>query len=149
MIPKDNQTFTFHSAAATKKWARELARQLPAGTVIALVGDLGTGKTTFVQGFARGLGIKEHVGSPTFKLVSEYQGVPLTLYHVDCYRLQDNQDFVNIGGLELLSPREAITVVEWADRIQEVFSPHTLQLEFHRFQGEPDRRDITVHRLPA
>jgi tRNA threonylcarbamoyladenosine biosynthesis protein TsaE len=147
VILEENQTFTFHTPLETQAWAEELARKLPAGTVIALVGDLGTGKTTFVQGFARGLGIPEHVGSPTFKLVSEYQGSRLTLYHVDCYRLHTPQDFVNIGGLELLSPGEAITVVEWADRIQDVLTPGTLQLQFHRFKGEPERRDITVYWL--
>ncbi len=147
MIFEENQPLTFPSPLATKTWAKELAHKVAPGTVIALIGDLGTGKTTFVQGFAQGLGIHEHVGSPTFKLVSEYTGSSLILYHVDCYRLNTTQDFVNIGGIELLSPGEAITVVEWADRIRDLLPPGTLQLQFNRFQGEPERRDVTTRWL--
>ena len=70
------------SVTETQEFAAELADSVPAGHVIALLGNLGSGKTTFAQGFASGLGIREHVGSPTFKLVSEYAGFPHNLHHV-------------------------------------------------------------------
>ena len=72
--------------------------------MISLNGNLGAGKTTFAQGFAKGMGIKQHVGSPTFKLVSEYIGDEMNLYHVDCYRLNGIADFLNMGGETLLLP---------------------------------------------
>ena len=85
------------------KFASEIAKITPVGKVIALIGDLGTGKTTFAKGFADVLCIRENVGSPTFKLVSEYQGNPHNLYHIDCYRLRDEIDFLNIGGKGFIS----------------------------------------------
>ena len=73
------------SPEKTQLFASELAKNIEPGKVIALIGNLGAGKTTFAQGFAKGIGIKNHVISPTFKLVSEYIGNP-SLYHIDCYR---------------------------------------------------------------
>jgi len=84
-----------NSAQETKDFASGLSKKLQKGQVIALNGDLGSGKTTFSQGFAKGLGIAQHVGSPTFKLVSEYFGKVLKLYHVDCYRLKNADEFLN------------------------------------------------------
>ena len=72
------------SVEETKHFASDFATKIESGTVISLNGNLGAGKTTFAQGFAKGLGIKQHVGSPTFKLVSEYVGNEMNLYHVDC-----------------------------------------------------------------
>ena len=86
-----------------------------------LYGKAGTGKTTFVQGLAMAIGIKERVGSPTFKLVSEYEGKDYVLYHIDAYRLEGVNDFLNIGGEEYLKPRKGITLIEWADIIEEIF----------------------------
>ena len=86
----------------TKNLASKIAKKIKMGSVIALNGDLGSGKTTFSQGFAKGLGINQHVGSPTFKLVSEYSGSTMKLYHVDCYRLKNCEEFLNLGGENLL-----------------------------------------------
>ena len=92
------KNFTFYSPKETKVFASKLAQEIPNGTVIALIGNLGTGKTTFSQGFAYGIGIDQSVISPTFKLVSEYEG-ERTLNHIDCYRLNSAQDFLNIGAV--------------------------------------------------
>ena len=74
-----------HSVDETHILAEKLAAHISPGSVVALIGDLGTGKTTFTQGFAKALGISERVGSPTFKLVSEYDGIGYKLYHIDAY----------------------------------------------------------------
>ena len=132
------------SVTETQEFAAELADYVPAGHVIALLGNLGSGKTTFAQGFASGLGIREHVGSPTFKLVSEYAGSPHNLYHVDCYRLQHADDFFNIGGERYLAPEHAVTLIEWADIISEVLPQETIIIKFHRSKAEPETRTITV-----
>ena len=76
-----------NSESQTINFALELSKKVKLGTVIALIGNLGSGKTTFTKGFAKGLNIKEHVGSPTFKIVSEYEGKHFNLYHIDSYRL--------------------------------------------------------------
>ena len=85
-----------NSLGETKKFAKLIAENIPIGKVIALIGNLGTGKTTFTQGFASAMGIKERVGSPTFKLVSEYSGKNGSLYHIDAYRLDGAKEFLKI-----------------------------------------------------
>ena len=104
----------FNSIKETQSFAADFAKTIPPGTVIGLLGNLGTGKTTFSQGFANGLGIKDKVISPTFKLVSEYNSSP-PLYHIDCYRLDSSFDFLNIGGEEFINSNKSITLIEWAD----------------------------------
>ena len=111
---------------------------------MALKGDLGSGKTTFSQGFAKGLGIDQHVGSPTFKLVSEYVGSSLNLYHVDCYRLNSLQEFLNLGGENLLLPDNGITLIEWADIIQELLPKGTIEIEFSRVKDNPNKRKLRI-----
>ncbi len=141
------QNHQFSSPEQTQEFAADLARNIPAGSVIALIGNLGTGKTTFTQGFARGLGINEQVGSPTFKIVSEYYGDSLTLFHADCYRLEGGQDFLNIGGESLLNPDNGITLIEWADLIEEVLPATTVEIHFQRKPGDENFRAITIKNL--
>ena len=109
-----------------------------------LIGNLGTGKTTFVQGLAMAIGIKERVGSPTFKLVSEYEGKDYFLYHIDAYRLEGVNDFLNIGGEEYLRPRKGITLIEWADIIEEVFDKNVIKITFSRVNDKPESRKIEI-----
>ena len=106
--------YTFKSPEETKEFASQLAKKVPDGKIIALIGNLGTGKTTLSQGFALGMNIDESVISPTFKLVSEYYG-DRTLNHIDCYRLESSSDFLNIGGENLINCEDGVTLIEWAD----------------------------------
>ena len=96
--------------------------------MLALNGDLGAGKTTFAKGVARGLGIEEEVTSPTFTVVSEYEG-RLRLHHIDAYRLSGVEDFVSVGAEELLSDAGGICLIEWGDRIAEVLPADVLRIE--------------------
>jgi len=134
------------SARETQRFAADIASRVSPGMVFALVGELGTGKTTFAQGFAEGLGITEHVGSPTFKLVSEYQGDELMLYHVDCYRINHPSEFLNIGGENYLYPENGVTLIEWADRIATLLPAEVITLKFFRIPGKPDERKIVFQR---
>lgn len=116
----------FHSAAETRGWAAAWAGTLPPGSVVALHGELGAGKTCFVQGMAAGLGIEGPVTSPTFTLLHEY-GEPVRLIHMDAYRLSGPEEAEDLGFEEWLE-RGAILAVEWPERISPLLPPHTLHL---------------------
>ena len=137
-------TFLTKSLDETKELAAKIANVVTVGNVTALIGDLGTGKTVFAQGFAKAMGIKESVGSPTFKLISEYEGKKSWLYHIDCYRLKNAQQFINIGGEEYLSPDIGITIIEWADIIQEILPNDTIMINFKRIIGKSNYREIII-----
>lgn len=137
-------TYITKSLDETKALAAKIAKQVSVGDVIALIGALGTGKTAFAQGFAKAMGIKEVVGSPTFKLVSEYEGVKTWLYHVDCYRLKNAKQFMNIGGEDYLAPVNGITLIEWADIIKEILPNDTIMINFKRITGKSNYREISI-----
>jgi len=100
------------------------------GDVVALVGELGVGKTTLVQGIALGMGISEAITSPTFTLIKEYSG-RLDLYHIDVYRLDDPEEILYLGLDELLSG-EGVIVLEWADRILPLLPENYLEIAITR-----------------
>ena len=132
------------SVDQTQYLARKLSETINVGSVVMLIGNLGTGKTTFVQGLAMAIGINERVGSPTFKLISEYKGKDYFLYHIDAYRLEGVNDFLNIGGEEYLRPRKGITLIEWADIIEEIFDDGTIRIKFSRIENNPSSRKIEI-----
>ena len=95
--------------------------------VICLIGELGSGKTVFVKGFAQALGINETITSPTFTIVKEYESGELPLYHMDVYRLEDNKD--NIGLTDYFN-KGGITIIEWADMIESELPEERLDIRF-------------------
>ena len=134
---------TFKSPEETKSFATSYARKISNGKIIALIGNLGAGKTTFSQGFALGLGISESVISPTFKLVSEYHGKRV-LNHIDCYRLESSSDFLNIGGENFLNTGDGITIIEWADRIKDIWLDDWIIINFDRDENDSNIRHIKI-----
>ncbi|GHU15294.1 tRNA (adenosine(37)-N6)-threonylcarbamoyltransferase complex ATPase subunit type 1 TsaE [Spirochaetia bacterium] len=113
------------SPEETLALGERLAPHLCPGSVVALRGGLGAGKTCLTKGIARGLGIREEVTSPTYTIISEYGGTmfpygKLPLYHIDAYRLTGDDDFANLGGEEMLYG-SGVAVIEWSERI-----PHSL-----------------------
>src|SRR5271156_5394280 len=112
-------TFISHSPAETEALGEKFGRVAERGLVVALSGDLGAGKTQFVKGLARGLGISARVHSPTFTLVNEYGGGRLKLFHLDLYRLETPAQVLSAGIVEFLSP-DGVTVIEWAERIYDL-----------------------------
>lgn len=138
--------YILKSVDETKKLAAEFAHQSKSGDVFALIGDIGTGKTTFTQGFATALGIDESVGSPTFKFISEYMGTELELFHIDCYRLENVGQFINIGGEEYFENTRGVTIIEWADIIEDILPQNTIYLKITRAFEEDNRREIKVYK---
>ncbi|MSU60906.1 MAG: tRNA (adenosine(37)-N6)-threonylcarbamoyltransferase complex ATPase subunit type 1 TsaE [Pedosphaera sp.] len=108
-------THISRSPSETEAIAHDLAGILPAGTVIGLSGDLGAGKTQFARGFARGLGVKERVQSPTFALLNTYFSGRLPLHHIDFYRLDSDAQIIGAGLVEYLEP-DGIALIEWIER---------------------------------
>lgn len=115
------------SKEETQRQASLLAGLLHAGDVVNLSGDLGAGKTAFIQGLAKGLGIKERVTSPTFTLLKVYPG-PLPLYHFDVYRLQRSRQLIELGYEEYVYG-SGVTVIEWGDRVLELLPDERLDIE--------------------
>ena len=136
--------FNCQSVKETQELAKKLARNINPGTTISLIGDLGTGKTTFTKGFARQMGIKDHVASPTFKLVSEYQGEKYKLNHIDAYRMNGPEDFLNIGGEEYLLSENSITIIEWGDLLNDILPSKTIRVNFKRIKSPKESRKIEI-----
>ena len=136
--------FLCESIEDTQKVAKKLAKKTPPGSVIALVGELGAGKTTFTKGFARQMGVKDSVTSPTFKLVSEYKGKKYLLNHVDAYRMEGPKDFLNIGGEEYLTAKNSITIIEWGDLLSDLLSEETITVHFKRIKIPKESRRIEI-----
>lgn len=125
------------SEAETTAFGQRLAGLLSAGDVIALQGPLGAGKTRLVQSIAAALGCgRSFVVSPTFTLIHEYDG-ELPVYHVDAYRLKNSDEFLDMGGGELLSG-EGVCLIEWADRIGDLMPRDHLRIEID-VTGEQSR----------
>ena len=136
--------FNCESVEETQDLAKKLAKNINPGITISLIGDLGTGKTTFTKGFARQLGIKDHVTSPTFKLISEYQGKKYKLNHIDAYRMNGPEDFLNIGGEEYLTSKNSITIIEWGDLLNDILPSKTIRVNFTRIKSPKESRKIEI-----
>jgi tRNA threonylcarbamoyladenosine biosynthesis protein TsaE len=126
-------------------------KYLEPGTVIALFGDLGAGKTQFVKGIARACGIPERdVTSPTFALANEFSCVfpddgPGTLFHLDCYRFEKPEELIALGIEDYLQPKNAATVIEWADRIQKYLPRERIDVQI--WETGPDARTIVIEEM--
>ena len=107
------------SELETEQIGESFAKNLPGGTVVAMYGDLGAGKTAFVRGMARGMGLDCRVSSPTFTIVNEYLG-ERELIHFDMYRLSDADELFDIGWEDYLS-RGAVCAVEWSEKVEDAF----------------------------
>ena len=121
----------------TKKFATDVAQTLKKGDVIALVGDLGTGKTTLSKYIAEALGITETITSPTFTIVQEYHSGRLPLYHFDVYRVDDIEEMYSIGYEEYFYG-EGVCIVEWADIVEEIIpeDAKVIFIEYGEDEGE-------------
>ena len=129
------------TAEDTRDVGAAIAGLLRMHDVVVLTGELGAGKTTFVQGIARGLGATEHVASPTFTLVREYVSGRVPVAHVDLYRLEREQDVIDLA-LDELEEGERVLLVEWGDPVAELLADERLRVEFAA--DADDVRRITV-----
>lgn len=122
----------------TKEFGLSLARVLKPGDIIALIGNLGTGKTTLTKFIAEGLGITEVITSPTFTIVQEYTGGRLPLYHFDVYRIGDSEEMYELGYEEYFFG-EGVCVIEWADLIMDIIPEESIIIRIDYAEEEHER----------
>jgi len=133
------------SERETLALAELLARKITRGSVIALDGPLGAGKTAFVRGLVQGLaGDVAQVSSPTFVIAQEYQTGSAPLVHIDAYRLSDPAELDTIGWDEMLAARDAVIAVEWAERIADALPDHVVRVSLDYVADSPTHRAITI-----
>ncbi len=133
------------SETDTVSFGRDLAQILRPGDVVALFGELGTGKTRLVQGVASGLGVTDYVTSPSFTIINEYRGrVPV--YHFDFYRL-DHVGQAAALGLDEYFYGEGVSLIEWAERVRALLPPERVEIRLRAFfePGRENEREILVH----
>jgi tRNA threonylcarbamoyladenosine biosynthesis protein TsaE len=118
------------------------AAGLGSGSVVALTGDLGAGKTCFSRGIAKGLGYTGEVSSPTFSLVHEYPGERLSIFHFDFYRLESVEELLDIGWEEYLS-QDGVVIAEWADKFREALPDDAIWVLLSHSSGGPGTRVLT------
>lgn len=133
----ESKTVYIKNESETEAFGIELAKTLNAGDVVALIGDLGTGKTALTRYIAKGLGINERINSPTFTIVKEYAEGRLPLYHFDVYRVSDADELFNIG-IDDYFFGNGVCVVEWADLISDILPENTkyINIEYGESEGE-------------
>lgn len=161
------QTFLSSSPSQTRKWAEKMAHKIlhqnlrqDCATVLALKGELGSGKTLFVQSFAKGLGIREKILSPTFVITKKFR-IPISspfqtkariqkrklknFYHIDCYRIKESRELVALGFAEIVSHPYNIVAIEWADHCNDIIPKDALWIHFY-WRGKTKREIQIRHR---
>lgn len=122
----------------TQKFAEKLAKELKPQDVVALIGDLGVGKTTLTKYIARELGIESLVNSPTYNIVTEYKEGKLPLYHFDAYRITSEEDLFE-RGIEEYFYKDGVSIVEWADLIAEILPENTKCIFMEKGKNKGER----------
>jgi tRNA threonylcarbamoyladenosine biosynthesis protein TsaE len=140
-MPREDSTITeivtTHSTSETEGWAEAFAQNLAQPGIIALIGDLGVGKTVIARGIGKGLGVREAIISPTFNYVLEYPG-RLSLYHADLYRIESSEVF-RAMGLDEYFERDGIFLIEWAERILDLLPETATIISITEGETENDR----------
>ena len=152
--------FVSNDRGESKKFARDLADNLMSRSrldigggalVLALAGDLGSGKTTFARAFAEAFGVKEKVKSPTFIIFRKSKIVPLLagqkskfryFYHFDVYRINSEKEILNLGWEEIISNPKNVVLVEWADKIENILPKNSIKINFRHLKG--DKREMEI-----
>lgn len=136
-----------HSEEETYALGEQLAKEALPGQVYTLIGDLGVGKTVFTKGFAKGLGITEHVNSPTFTIVQIYEEGRMPFYHFDVYRIGDVEEMDEIGYEDYIYG-EGVSLIEWANLIEEILPKYFTRITIEKdLEQGFDYRKITVERI--
>ena len=133
-------TLLSRNEAETITLGQKIGAKLQRGDIIALQGTLGAGKTTITKGIAQALDIQDTITSPTFCLISEYEGV-MPLYHMDVYRLEDSDDFINLGADDMLYG-QGVTLIEWSEKIMHELPQKTIILQL--IPNDDGSRTITL-----
>ena len=139
--PKQTKTFARHVLKKFSK-TRGQVKKANRATIIALEGELGSGKTVFSQGLARALGLKRKIASPTFLIIKNYElkvQKYKNFYHIDCYRIKKPKELLNLNFKKIVADPKNIIVVEWADKIRKVLPRNIIRITFKHGKNEKER----------
>lgn len=139
------RTIITNSEIETKNLARDIASKVDKNTVIVLSGELGAGKTKFVEGFLSYYGLENEISSPTFTIVNEYKNNQITIFHFDVYRLSDIDEFYAIGGEEYFS--KGICIIEWGEIIEEAIPKNAIRINIEKDNDDFEKRIIKIKNL--
>lgn len=129
-----------NSEDETKQIAYTLASKLKKGNILLLVGELGSGKTKFTEGFLSFWNLEDEISSPTFTIVNEYSSKDINIYHFDVYRLSDVDEFFEIGGLEYFE--KGISIIEWGNMIESIIPKDFIKITFLKDEQKSDLRTL-------
>jgi tRNA threonylcarbamoyladenosine biosynthesis protein TsaE len=141
----DALTLTTHGREETLAWGRRIAARIRRGDVVALYGDLGSGKTVFAQGLCAGLGVAQDVTSPTFTIIQEYTG-PMRIFHVDLYRIGSWMELEELGMPSILEEAD-VAIVEWAEKAEPILPAQrfSVRLEYlGKGKAHPNSRRLSI-----
>jgi tRNA threonylcarbamoyladenosine biosynthesis protein TsaE len=139
----NNQDFFItNSKEETQTFAQDFAKTLKGGAFLAFYGDLGSGKTTFIQGLAKGLGIQRRIISPTFIILRHYKMDKGDFYHVDLYRTESKHDLLGIGLEQIIQDANSIVALEWAEKLGELLPKQ--RIDIHMEYLEDNKRKIII-----
>ena len=138
-------TYISKSEQDTINFAKNYAKNLKAGDIIVLSGELGSGKTKFVQGVLENFNLQDEISSPTFTIVNEYNSNEVNIYHFDVYRLEDSDEFFAIGGEEYFS--KGICLIEWGELIEDILPKPYTKITFKKSETEFDYRELIIETI--
>lgn len=147
-----NKGIITKSDKETKELAREMAREMLSNKneealIVGLEGNLGSGKTTFIQGVAQELGIKDRITSPTFVIMKKYTIEQGEFYHIDCYRIESD-DLLELDFKEIISQPGNIIMIEWAEKVRDILPKNTTWIKFE-YLLDKDKRKITYENISS
>lgn len=138
------ERFISKSPEETRAWGRKLAQRLKPGDCVLLIGELGAGKTTLVQGIAAGLGVPmKEVRSPTFVLIREYAG-KIPIYHLDAYRIRSAAELVAVGFEDYLAAGRGVIIVEWGEVLRTLCPPESLEIRLELIDERQRRLTLSA-----
>lgn len=135
--------YTSKSENDTKEFAKKLASELKPKDVVVLTGELGSGKTKFVEGFLSYYGLENEISSPTFTIVNEYNASDVNIYHFDVYRLEDSSEFYEIGGDEYFE--KGICLIEWGEMISDALPKNYIHITFSKDTEDENFRILEIN----
>lgn len=138
-----NYTYISNSAENTLTFAKNLAAKLKPKDIIVLTGELGSGKTKFVEGILSYFNLQNEISSPTFTIVNEYQTTSFPIYHFDVYRLSDSSEFYEIGGEEYFD--NGICLIEWGELIKDALPKDFIHITFEKNNEKENSRTLNIH----
>ena len=136
-------TIISNSPNNTLEYGKKIASILKKGDIIVLSGELGAGKTKFVEGFLQYFNLQDEISSPTFNIVNEYISEKTNIFHFDVYRLEDSDEFYAIGGEEYFE--KGICLIEWGELIEDILPKNHLQIVFNKDETNENKRTLEIY----